>query len=430
MIAVPFVYFSFLAAMMYKKRKRIDLAILICVIYATSGFIGLFMGDPGSLVKNYHISVVAALSYCILLTLCLIPISKFSHLRIKLIRPVKNETLLKGLAWVSFIWFVLYAYASWGQFKGIITGDLLALRTALYNGTADASFILSVPAPVRFIISLLSYVFGCYWILLFLAFFSLFIQRLPLKYSLFFIIGSLSCPWGAVLGVDRSAIAGYLLSLVGIIVFFWPFMGKKGKKGVAIFGILLVCVLMVYLGAMTLARFGGASGDNMEGVNNSLLFYMGHSYLYFCYYFDTFNNPFKMSNLLFPFTNKFLFGDEMLGGMRINSFLESKIQGGEFGYFYTYIGQIQITAGHFAAILFCMLMFVVGNRVLKNRKECIVTPKYAFLYFFFSSFMLLGLFAYFYQSPTITFSVFSFIILFQMMGFEKSSEMRSISNKI
>lgn len=418
MMAVPFFYFSFLALWMYHKRRKLDMAILICIIYATSGFVGLFMGDSGYLVKNYHISVIAAFSYCALLTLCLIPISKFSHRRIKQIRPVKNEKLLKALSWVSFIWFVVYAFFSWNQFYGIITGDLGALRTALYEGTSDDSFIVSTPFPVRLFLSLFSYVFGCYWILIFLAFFSLLIQKLPVKYFVFFLFGSFSCPWGAVLGVDRSAVAGYLFSFIGIIVFFWQYMDKTVKKRTVGLGLILVGVLFAYLGAMTISRFGGVTGDDMEGVNNSLLFYMGHSYLYFCYYFDTFNNPLKMSNLLLPFTNKFIFGDDVLGGMRINAFLESKI-GGDYGYFYTFIGQIQITAGHIVAIVFCLLLFFVSYSILSKRNTSAVSPKYAFLYFFFASFMLLGLFAYYYQSPMITFSLVAFLIIFNYLGVKK-----------
>ena len=251
-----------------------------------------------------------------------------------------------------------------------------------------------------------------------MAFFCLLIQKLPTKYFFFFLIGSLACPWGAVLGVDRSAVAAYLLSFVGVIVFYWQYMGKVHKRYVAILGLVLIGLLLVYLGAMTVARFAGVDGDDMDSVNNSLAFYLGHSYLYFCYYFDNFNNPFKMSNLILPFTNKFLFGDEMLGGMRINSFLEAKTGKG-FGYFYTFVGQIQITAGHVVAILFCFLLFFIGINKLKKRTFA-VTPNYAFLYLFFSSFMLLGLFAYYYQSPSITFSVIAFLILFKIMGYKNT----------
>lgn len=418
MMAVPFVYFSLLAFVMYRKRKKMDLAILICIIYATSGLIGLFMGDPGSQVKGYHISFFAAFSYCFLLTLCLLPISRFSHLRIKYIYPVKNVQLLKTLAWIAFIWFFIYAYASWNQFYGIITGDLGALRTALYEGTIDNSFILSVPFPIRLFISLFSYVFGCYWILIFLAFYCLLVQKLPIKYFLFFMIASLACPWGAVLGVDRSAVAGYMFSLIGVEVFFWPLMQKTQKKWTVVAGGIVMVALMVYLGMMTISRFGGVNGDDTDAVNSSVLFYLGHSYLYFCYYFDTFDNPAKMLNLLFPFISKFIFGSNVLGGMRINAYLEQKA-GGSYGYFYTFIGQIQITAGHIVAILFCFILFFVGYNVLSKMKKGVATPKYAFLYFFFASFMLLGLFAYYYQSPVITSSVVVFLILFNWMGYEK-----------
>lgn len=423
MLAVPFIYFSFLGLYMYRKRKKIDLAILICIIYAISGFVGLFMGDPGERVKGYHISVIAAVSYCALLTMCLFPIAKFSHLGIKSISPVKNEKLLRALSWAAIIWFLIFVIGSWSQFHGIITGDMLALRTALYNGTADDSYIVSMPFPIRFILSSFSYIFGCYWILIFLAFYCLLIQKLPIKYFLFFLIASLSCPWGAVLGIDRSAVAGYLFSFAGIVVFFWPFMEKKIRRWTVILGSVIIGALIAYLAVITISRFGGVKGEDMEGVNNSLLFYIGHSYLYFCYYFDNFDNPAKMLNLIFPFISKFVFGSEVLGGMRINAYLESKV-GGDYGYFYTFLGQIQITAGHIVMIVFCILFFIISNNLLSKRKHGMVTPRYAFLYFFFASFMLLGLFAYFYQSPIITASVVSFLIFFKMLGVRKDNQVK------
>ncbi len=416
-MAVPFVYFSFLAICLYNRRKTVDLAIFICILYASSGFIGLFMNDYGSLVENYNISFVAAFSYCALLSLCLYPVAKFSHLRIQYIRPVKNVRFLKALAWAAILWFIIYVIASYRLFVEIITGDLLALRTALYNETLDVGFITTVPGPIRFFISALSFVFGCGWILIFLAFFSLLVQKLPKKYFFFFLIASLYTPWGAVLGIDRSAVAAYLLSFIGVIVFFWPFMQKKIKKSVIIVGVVFIGGLISYLVTMTLARFGGVSGDDTERVNDSLIFYLGHGYLYFCYYFDNFDNPYKMSNLILPFINKFLFGDELLGGMRINYFLEKEL-GMEFGYFYTFVGQIQIVSGHIVAILFCLFLFVSGNVVLGRIKNGIVTPRYSFLSFFFASFLILGLFSYYYQTPPKTFSVVFFLIFFYILGFE------------
>ncbi len=418
-MAVPFIYFSLLALLMYIKRRKVDIPFLVCILYATSGFLGLFIDDPGYLVSNYKISFWAAFSYCALLTMTLYPISRFSHIGIKYILPVKNERLLKALSWAAFIWFLVYAYASRNQFVGILSGDMRALRSALYEGTSDASFIVSVPVPVRLFLSTLSYILGCNWILIFLAFYTLVVQKLPTKYFVFFLIGSLSSPWGAVLGVDRSAVATYLLSFAGVIVFFWPYMQRSVKKGVSVLGLALVACLMAYLGAMTVSRFGGVYGNDMDSVNNSLVFYLGHSFLYFCYYFDTFNNPLKMSNLLLPFTNTFIFGDTVIGGMRINEYLYDKLGIG-LGYFYTFVGQIQITAGHMVAILFCIALCCIGTKILSKRKQGIVTPCYAFMYFFFSSFMLLGLFSYYYQLPAATASVVCFVFIFKILGYGKS----------
>lgn len=38
MNAIPFVYFSLISLLLYKKRKKFDIAIIIAMIFAVSGF--------------------------------------------------------------------------------------------------------------------------------------------------------------------------------------------------------------------------------------------------------------------------------------------------------------------------------------------------------------------------------------------------------
>lgn len=189
MIAVPFLYFTALALFLLKNRKKIDIAIFICLIYAVSALFGI-IAEEGDLFEfgtpNYEITPWSAFLYCFLITVCLLPLITISNLSIKEIKPLKNEKALRLLGWMAIIWFAIYAIGSFSQLKSVLSGDLLALRTALYQGTSDDSFIVSMPFPIRILISTLSFVFGCTWILIFLAFYSLLIQKLPLKYFFFY----------------------------------------------------------------------------------------------------------------------------------------------------------------------------------------------------------------------------------------------------
>ena len=103
MQAIPFIYFSLLALFLYRKRKRIDLSIYIVFLYAVTGFFSIFVRG----IPTYSISLVSAISYCLLHTLCIYPIIKFADTRVYETGKFKNEKLLKFIAWLAFISFLV-----------------------------------------------------------------------------------------------------------------------------------------------------------------------------------------------------------------------------------------------------------------------------------------------------------------------------------
>lgn len=415
MIAVPFVYFSAIAFLLYNKRKRVDLAIFISLIYAVSGFFSILVETNGlSAHPTYSVSFFACVFYCGLLTLCLLPFILHSNSIIKQIRPVNNERLLKKLAWITFIWFLLTVVLSWSQFYGVITGDLGELRNALYRGEADDGYMVSLPGPVRFVLSLLGLAFGCSWVHIFLAFYSKLIQKLPNRYFFLYIAASLQRVWVAVLGVDRSGVAEYVLSFIAILIFFIPYMSKQFKRYLGMLMIPVFCGIAWYLSSMTLSRFGGATADDIEAVNGSLIYYLGSSYPEFAFFFDEVNNPYTSLNLLFPFTNKYILGDNLVTGVVLNQYIERKINVFT-GVFLTYIGQIELTAGLPIAILFCVFFCLFGCQLFKRFNKKIIPAKVAFVYLLLAMVMVLGLFSYYYQTPIITASVLFFFFFFKIL---------------
>ena len=419
MVAVPFFYFSFLAITMYLKRRIIDIPIMICMIYGLSGFLSIFVERFNlSAHPSYHVSFLACIAYCSLLTISLLPFMTFSNCLIRDIRPFNNEKLLKRLAWLAFWWFMFTAIMSWSQFYGVMTGDMGELRQALYDGTAEAGFMTKLPGPLRIILTIFNMFFGCGWVHIFLAFFCLTIQKLPKKYFFLFLISSLCGPWTSILGVDRSGIAIYILSFVSVYVFFWSFLETKIRKRLFVLIAILFGFLIFYLSAMTFARFGGIGEDDTERVNNSLIYYLGSCYLEFSYFFDNVDNPDKCLNLIFPFISKFLLGRELIGGVMLNQAIELKT--GVFtGVFLTYLGQIQLTAGFPVTLLFCFAVYYFANRFLSPISKRIINAKVAFLYLMFAEIMVLGQYSYYYQTPTRTFSVVFFIYFINIMSYKK-----------
>ena len=414
MQAIPFIYFSLLVVFLYRKRKKIDLSIYIMLLYAVTGFFSIFVRG----IPTYSISLVSAISYCFLHTLCIFPIIKFADYRVFEIGKVKNEKLLKIIAWLAFISFLAYFAGTISTVVDILSGDLRALRNTLYEeGSTGYGGFSNYPIVVRVFFLVTAYLFGCGWVFIFLAFYSLLIQKLPKIYFFLFIIASLSSLWKGIMNIDRSAAAMYVISFMGTVIYFWPYMEKKIKSRVSLVTGLLLGVIFIYLFVISFARFGGVDSNDSSAVEDSFVQYIGQNYYYFCYFFDTFDNPYKMSNLLFPFINHFIFRDEVLGGFRINEFFENKL-GMETGYFYTYLGQIQLTAGHLVAILFAILLCLISYSVLNRKiyRRVRISGMTSFLYVFFASFSMLGVFYYYYQQQTITSSVVFFLIMFRLMG--------------
>lgn len=416
MIFAPFILFSMIVFLKYYERKAIDIAILISLIYGLSGFISIYTDVLDiSTHSGYRVSTLAGIVYCSLLFICLRPFIKYSNLSISNIKPIKNEKIIRYLAWVSFLWFLFTALISWSQFMGVITGDMAALRQALYNGTAEVGFLTSLPMPIRFVVVTLNMLFGCGWILIFLAFFSLTIQKMSPKYFVLFFVASLSGPWNSILGVDRSGIAIYVLSLLSVIVFFWSFLKKKAKFWITWIVALIFGALFAYLAAMTFSRFSGASGNDTEAVQESLIGYLGQCYIEFCYFFDKVNNPDKSLNLLFPCISKYILGESEIGGVMLNQAIESKTRVFT-GVFLTYLGQIELTAGFFVTLLFCLFFSFFSNRVLSTLRKGQITPFTALAYLALAEVMILGQYSYYYQLPQRTFSLIFFLILFKRLS--------------
>lgn len=408
MIAVPFIYFSCIALwQFFRNSKRIDIGVLIAAIYAVSGFFSIWVQEYNLLYYNYNVSFIATIIYCLLLTLNLYPFLKYSHLGINNIKPINNPKLLKQLAWIAIIWFSVSLFFSFSQMMKVLTGDMAAMRAAIYAGDTEISWMQSLPYPLRLPITIFNLIFGVPWILILLAFFSLYVQKLPIKYFLFFFLAALSGPVSGIINVDRSSVVYWLLSLLGIYLLFFPLIPSKHKKYLNSFLFIVIFSLIVYLGAMTISRFGERDVGTISGTYGGIIEYLGQSYPNFCYFFDEFTPAFTNLNLIFPFSAKYIFGEEFVGGVNLQQVMELKT-GIATGVFYTYLGQIRIFCGMFVMFLFCFIYYIFSKIVLQKTRKTCFTLFTMYAYFGLSSIMLLGPFVYFYSSPVRTFSILFF----------------------
>ena len=406
MTFIPLVYFGCLSFFLYKRHKQIDIAIIVSLVFAVSGLFSVLIDINGYRsydTCNYEISLLPAVLYCILLTLCILPLAKCNIINKIQIEPVRNVKLIKLLSVVSIIWFLLTVFFSWDRFLFILmSGDMGEIRSDLYKGIAEDSWVASLPGPVRFIFAILNLLFGCPWILLFLGFYSMIGNRIPLLYSYFFLIASLSGPYNGILGVDRSSSAYWIMSAVTLFILFRKQLSSRINKQISILGLLALLGVIAYLAAMTISRFG--ERDSSGGTIESLISYFGQPFINFCYFFDEYDLPYHHFGIVFPFTSQCIFGVPS-GGVTIQqemTWLSHK----ETGVFYTFIGQMIIGIGQFWAIIMTLVYSFLSFRTLGNinrRREINILSLY--LYYAFASVVLLGIFGHYYAGPSKTFSL-------------------------
>lgn len=416
MTYIPLVYFGCLFVLMYQRHKQIDIASIVSLIFAVSGLFSVLIDINryrSNDTYNYEISIVPAALYCILLTLCIFPLSKCNISSRIQIEPVRNVKLIKLLSVVSIIWFLLTVFFSWDRFLFILmSGDMAEIRGDLYKGIAEDSWMLSLSGPIRYTFSLLNLLFGCPWVLIFLGFYSMIGNRVPLFYSYFFLIASLSGPYNGILGVDRSSSAYWIMSAVTLFILFRKQLPSKVKKQISVLGLVAFVGVIAYLASMTIARFG--ERDSSGGALGSLISYFGQSYINFCYFFDKYDLPYHHFGIVFPFTSQYIFGIPS-GGVTIQqemTWLSHK----ETGVFYTFIGQMIIGIGQFWAIIMTLVYSFFSFKTLGNinrRKKIDIMSLY--LYFAFASVVLLGIFGHYYAGPAKSFSLVAMYFVMRIL---------------
>jgi len=421
MIFFPFLYFLVLLICLLRKRHKIDIASYILVLYTLCSFFGIlneffdlrYIDQIG-----YQISLEATGVYCLLLTVFWLPIFFYTQRGVDVFYPVENVTALKIIAILSFAFFVITFVGSYSNLVGVLTGDMLALRHAVYAGEAESAWFVSLPAIVRTPIVFGNMCLGCFWILQFLSFFCMFVQKIEIKYSLFFMIASLLGPLWGILAIDRSRVCYWILALIANYIFFSGYMSEKEKRILKVACSLFVILLVVYLSMMTNARFENRHlGNGISGSLGSVVTYVGQSFVNFAYFYDEFDNETQTFALIFPFFHKYALGS-FGSAVEVQEFLSSTYRL-HFGLFYTFLGQILISAGKVVMVLYALLMMLLGSVYFKPLPVKQNSLLMSYLFMAYSSIMFLGLFVHYYANAASTFSVVVFALLFKFLTFRK-----------
>ena len=426
MIAIPLIYFSLFAYFLYLRNGRtINLPVYILLIYAVSGFFSIMMDifDLRSIdTAKYQFSIKASFVYCLCITLAVLPLIGKVGQQTNL-RPIGiNNSVIKFFAVLSVLFFMFYAIMSIPDMLRTLTGDMAEMRSQQYWGIGEDLWYAKINPAVRFPIILLKFFLGVPWIMIFMAFYVRVVQKLPAKYALMFLLTSLIGPIDGIMGVDRSKVAYWIISLLGVFIFFRPYLSEKQRKSYVRYGYVLVAILSVYLALMTISRFGvDADSSSMDGSSGSLIAYFGMPYVNFCFFFDNFELKILNPTTVFPFISQYLIMGGLGTGTEFQAFL-SMTTNYDFGVLYTYLGAIYIALGELALYAYVLIMFFLASLILRKRKDRTISIHYSYSYLLFSSIPMLGLFTHYYSYATATFGAVSFFILTTLFPSKKIKE--------
>lgn len=415
MVAVPFIYFSLFAYLLYKRnRKRFDIACYIFSIFAVSGFFSVLMVILGMVpleLGSYQVSFTATIAYCGLITLCTYPFIKYSNIHIREIKPVRQTKLLKMMAVFFFLFFVLDTVMNFNALYNVLTGDFGAYRAAHYEGDDQVSWVADYPYIIRLVVQYLHFIVGCPWILTFLAFYVVLIQKLKYKYGLMYLIASMIGIESNLLAAGRSDAIYWLIGVGACFIFFSPYINKVQRKKIGIVMIPIIWAIIVTFLNATASKFESHEGaGGLDSGTTSLITYTGQSFLYFCFFFDNFTCPIPSLEAIFPYSY-YLMRIGHLGIVGLQNAISER-SNYQVGVFYTFIGQIAVTSNNIVAIIYCFCITILSNSFVSKTFKRVIGLRMAYFYMLFASILFLGLFSHYYAIMTKTFSAIAFCLIF------------------
>ena len=412
MITVPFVYFSFLAFFFYRSSRRIDLAVYISLIYAVSGFFSIFLDVyklRSSDTASYEITLLPTIVYCLSLTACIYPIYAFSKAYHGRISALKSDSPLRTIALLGFVFAVFSIIMSMGSVTTVLKSDIGELRNDMYRGIEQETWMTSLPSAIRVPIALLNHVFGAPWVFIFLAFYALFVQKMPVKYGLMFLTVSFLGPVGGIAGADRSKVTYWVLSLIGCYILFRSYIPHKQRRKYFSFGLILLTLMFAYLALVTDSRFGEVDyGPELSGTQGGIVWYLGEPFVNFCFFYDNFTSPLINPGIVLPFITRTFFGGygQTVDWQAYLSFVTNV----RIGVFYTFLGAIKIGLGKIGMYIYLLILSVGGYWIVRPTKRQTLSLVNIYLYFLIATVPILGLFGHYYSSATKTFCVTLFFL--------------------
>lgn len=398
----PFVYFCVLSVILYRKRG-LDASVFISLLYVITSLCSIFMFSMG-LVESIKSepSVLATIVYCVLLTLCIIPIARFKTSEIDLIITKRTERFLERMTLVFFLVFVLYTILNIREVIDVLMyGDFAELRTdKVSEDVGHASGVLGY----------FNIVLGLFATISFLMIPVFFICMIYFKKGVFFslcaICGSLTSLLVQILGVSRAGIFYYVIIFGLCLILFWKKLRRKTKLTVTILMSVVFLGMGVYFSRVTIDRFD--DNDTFGGSQGGIVAYAGMPYTNFCYFFD--NKPYTgiSTRFLLPFTNFIVNGYR--GGTQRETEM-TKLTNMNSVVFMTFLGSFIMDCNQLMAFVYVLLFTLLMHVCIRNKHGTRISFFWLVCLILLMTVPAIGCITYFYTSPFKSLSLILFLVV-------------------
>lgn len=411
MVLVPFIYFTFLTLFWWKKHKGLDICVYMSGLYAISTFcailiIQLRMLEQGGVLfdeMDLELNTIPTLLFILLLTLSILP---FSLIHAEDIKTIRNHSplILDIFCWMlialSFLNFYLVADST----LDILGGDLDAIRQAHYEGILTPAQIKAETMP--FFFRLFYYLNTATILALPLSFYFVCIQKnKPWWFNTLLFFASLSVPIAGIQAADRTEILFYILMFLYCVFFFRRTITKKMKRWALIIGSPFAFAVLVYIIAVSQARFE----ENEGGASANVIEYAGQGYLNFCFFWEKQNTDEIASEREFPLVNHVLFKIDSNADRRGD---RAGKQGFFISVFPTFVGDILLDLGFIGVATWVIYFFLIGMLLIKSAHRTEFHIGEILAIFVMAAIPIFGVFYYKYFAFTYSLMIILTIIMY------------------
>lgn len=381
MAYITFTYFLILFLYIIYKHG-LDISACIIGVYTVSSFVSIILLRNGFFEDAYSPTLLPSLVYCTMITLVVLPFYNFnSNHR----RPFykMNSKIFNLMSWMFIVGFVFSLILFW---KDIVLRISLGAAIGELRGVELETAQASLSGGMRLISNILNTINSLSSISIILFFYSLAFLKRHWLFNLTLFISSLGCIIAGIIGIDRSIAMYWVMNLVFIFILMKPYLSIRLRRISIVLIVVVLAVVIAYLVMMTMSRY---RSDAIE----SVLSYMGQSYLNFCWFWDNWDAPNFNMGFFTPILSHFvidwgyptpavLYGNwlEMRTGVFVNVF-------------YTFMGTVMIYIGKYCVIPFCILYTAIVSRKI-NKKSGIIDLQTIIPLFIFSIVIYNGLILY------------------------------------